>query len=376
MEILVTIGYYFLVRLIFIDYKLIPWNLFTGMIVFGLYGAAALTEIMGLGQYTPYSKSMFVQSYVVQMAPEFGGYVRKVYIRANEPLQKGDTLFQMDPEPWQYHVDEYEAKLTEAGTNVAILSNQVDEARADVERIQVSLETVILEYEQIAEAAGKKAAAKIRAEQAAKNVDQLKADLKAARAKLRSAELAYTSEIDGQPTAIAEVIAQLESAKYHLRATTILAPSNGYVINMQLHPGSFIRLKQPVMAFVSTEEYWVAAAVPQRGIQHVRVGDTAQVALEMYPGEIFNAVVESVAWGNGNAQGIPSGVIPKQYSIIPGEAYMMRLNVIDEIPGKPLRFGATGLSAIFSHDAADVFVFLRKLEIQSESYLFYVYNPF
>ncbi len=48
MEIIVTIAYFFLVRLIFFDYKLIKFNLFWKFVVFGIYAGAALTEIIAL----------------------------------------------------------------------------------------------------------------------------------------------------------------------------------------------------------------------------------------------------------------------------------------------------------------------------------------
>jgi hypothetical protein len=47
-----------------------------------------------------------------------------------------------------------------------------------------------------------------------------------------------------------------------------------------------------------------------------------------------------------------------------------------EKPGYPLRFGASGLLAIYTKEAADLLVVLRRIEIQSESFLNYVYNPF
>ena len=50
MEIIVTIAYFFLVRMIFFDYKLLRFNLFWKFVVFGIYAGAALTEIIALGQ--------------------------------------------------------------------------------------------------------------------------------------------------------------------------------------------------------------------------------------------------------------------------------------------------------------------------------------
>jgi len=133
MELLITIAYVFLVRLIFFDFHLLRYNLFWKFVTFGLWVAAALTEVIFLGQYTPYSKAMFVQSYVVQMAPEFGGLVTEVYISPNQQVKKGDPLFQMDPTPWQNKVDLQQAKLAAANTDVAELHQQVVEARAAVQ---------------------------------------------------------------------------------------------------------------------------------------------------------------------------------------------------------------------------------------------------
>jgi multidrug resistance efflux pump len=376
MEVIATIAYFFLVRLIFVDYKVLKFNMFWGFVVFGLYTAAVLLEIIGLGQYTPYSKSMFVQSYVIQMAPEFGGLVQSVNIKANEPIKKGDILFQIDPGPWQYKVDEYEAQLTAAGTNVAILSEKVDDAKSTIDRIQADLKTAIIQFKEISGAAEKKAAAAIRVEQASLKVDELKAELRSAKTSLNITVLNYQSEINGQPTEIAEAVANLEKEKFHLKATTIVAPSDGYVINLQLHPGGYVRLKSPLMAFVNTEEYWLAAKVSQKGMQHVQRGDKAQVAFAMYPGEVFDAVVESAVWGNGNAQGLPSGQIPREWRENPANDFMVRLRLTEEHPDTPLRFGANGLAAIYSKEAPDIFIVLRKIELQTESYLFYLYNPF
>jgi len=103
----------------------LKFNLFWKFVVFGLWVAAVLTEILSLGQYTPYSKEAFVQSYVVQMAPEYGGRVKEVFIASNTPIKKGDPLFQMDSEPWRNKVNEYEAHLASADTTVQKLGQQM-----------------------------------------------------------------------------------------------------------------------------------------------------------------------------------------------------------------------------------------------------------
>ena len=49
------------------------------------------------------------------------------------------------------------------------------------------------------------------------------------------------------------------------------------------------------------EDAWLIATVPQRGISYLQPGDKAQFALEMYPGKVFEAEVENVAWAAGSS---------------------------------------------------------------------------
>jgi multidrug resistance efflux pump len=316
MEILVTAAYYFLVRLVFFEYKWLRFTLFWKFVVFGLWSAAALTEILMLGQYTPYSKELFVQRPVIQISPEWGGIVASVPVRPNLPVKRGDVLFQMDAQPWR-------EKVNELKPQVDIAKRHYDDAAAlvaaEAER-QVMLQQRRDEYE--------------------------------------------------------SVQAELAKAQYNLDHATIVAPTDGYVINLQLRPGAFIRLKSPVMSFVSTEEVFLFALFPQRATQFVQPGDRAQFALEMYPGKVFEAAVDSVIWGIGNAQMIPSGILPTEEELVPAGVFVVKLKLPEEDPDHPLRFGASGLATILSQASPDIFVLLRRIEIQSEAFLFYLYNPF
>jgi len=375
MEILITIAYFFLIRLIFFDYKLLRYNLFWKFVTFGLWGLAALTEVIFLGQYTPYSEQVFVQSYVVQMAPEYGGLMKEVYVTQNQEVKKGQPLFQIDPSEWQSKVDEYTAKLAAADSSVADLNQQVVEAKSAVKRAEANLKVTQTKYKQVAEAAKSSAASQLRLESVSNDVMVKQADLETAQANLIRAEIALNSDVGDKHTAVAEASAQLAKYQYHLDSTTVVAPSDGYVSNFQLYPGGFVRLKQPVMAFINSEEHWLLATIPQRGAEHIRRGDKAQVAFDLYPGKLFDATVDNVVWASGDAQGVPGGILPKTGQIKGSDLFMVRLNITDN-PQYPIRFGASGLVAIYTQDAPDILVVLRQIELQSESFLNYLYNPF
>jgi multidrug resistance efflux pump len=371
-----TIAYVFLVRLVFYDFKLLRFNLFWKFAVFGLWIGAVLTEVIMLGQFAPYSKDAFVQAYVVQMAPDYGGLVKDVYVKANTPVEKGDPLFQMDPERWQYKVDQHVAQLAAADTSVAELAQQLKQADARVEQIAANLEVERVIFRQIEDAAAQSAASLLRVESVRQQVLSLEAELRGAEAAQKSAKIALDSNVDDQPTAVAQVLAELELARYNLKYTTIRAPSNGYVSNLQLHPGSFVRLKSPVMTFISSDEHWIVAKTLQQGIQRIAPGDSAELAFDMYPGKVFAGVVESVVWASGNAQGQPTGRLPNEQDIQPTKEFFVRLRLTQQNPQYPLRFGASAMVAIYSRSCPAFIKLMRQIEIQSESYLNYLFNPF
>lgn len=376
MELLITIAYAFLLRLIFFDYRLLPFNLFWKFVAFGLWGAAALTEVLALGQFAPYSKSAFVQTYVVQMAPEWGGRVEQVLVEPNVPVKKGDPLFRMDPTQKQHEVDQYTAQLAAADTQVAELAQNLAEAKARVRKIMADLEMEKVMFNQISDAAGEGAASRYRLETVRQRVASLEAELLASKAARDAAQLALDSNVQGKPTAVAEVLAKLNQARYELSNTTVVAPSDGYVSNLQLYPGAYIRLKTPVMTFISSEEHWIVAKTLQNGVQRLAPGDKAEVAFAMYPGKVFDAEVVSIVWANGNAQGVPSGILPPEQQVQPGMEFFVRLRLTDPDPANPMRFGARAIVAMYSEDCADFLKLLRQIEIQSESFLNYLFNPF
>jgi len=131
---------------------------------------------------------------------------------------------------------------------------------------------------------------------------------------------------------LAAVKAEFADAQYKVDNATIVAPSDGYVVNLQLRAGEFIRIKTPVMTFVSSEEAFIFAKIPQRATRHVVPGSRAQYALEMYPGKVFETTVDHVIQATGNAQLAPSGILPTEEQITTTSTFIVKLRAEDTDP--------------------------------------------
>jgi multidrug resistance efflux pump len=417
LELLVTIAYLFAIRLVFFDFKWLRFSLVWALVLGGIYSGAVLTEIILLGQFTPYSKSVFVQRYVIQMGPQIGGEVVEVHAKRGTTIKKGDPLFSLERDRFQYKVDELEASLVIARQNVKELGAQLGAAGARVAHeneklkqaaIQVELAKATLaaaeakekfdkdESDAQAQMAAKGVTTARRAERAQqshqislekvvgarKDVKEAiliaadRSELLEAEAEYRKVQLSLDAMIDGKHATVRETEAQLLSAMVKLKERTVYAPIDGHVINLQLQPGTVVRLKTPVLAFVSSLEPWIVVKVRQKGAQYIAVGDLGEVAFDMYPGKIFPAVVEHTIFGSGNAQFVASGLLPTEQQVEPGEHFFVVMRLTEEHPEFPQHFGAKGIASIYTRAAPDILKVLRKIEIRSESYLNYLYNPF
>ena len=290
MELLVTIAYFCLVWLIFYKYHFLRFNLLWKFMVFGVYALAVLTEVVLLGQTTPYSKELIVERYVIQLAPQFGGLVTEVHAKANEPIKKGEPIFSMDAQTWKERLQKATAELEASKHEQSAMEAELAEANR---RLADALELV-----------PKQVMAEQELEIRQDRVEGLKAQI----AGIVSKQHGLETEVD--------------KAKYNLDHAIIVAPVDGYLIDFQLRPGAFIRLKQAVATFVSSEELYLLASVDQRASQWIRSGDNAHFALSMYPGRIFKAKVDQVISATGRAQFLPSGVLPREEAIVPSDIFM------------------------------------------------------
>ena len=162
MELLVTIAYFCLVWLIFYKFRLMRFNLFWKFVVFGLYCAAAMTEVIVLGQTTPYSKELMVERYVIRLAPEFGGIVSAVHAKPNVPMKKGEPIFSMDATPWQDKLDEAAAKLSAAQNNKKAAQAKLAEANLNLRDAEVLVSKKVMAAQKLDESRNQVAEAQAR----------------------------------------------------------------------------------------------------------------------------------------------------------------------------------------------------------------------
>jgi multidrug resistance efflux pump len=89
---------------------------------------------------------------------------------------------------------------------------------------------------------------------------------------------------------------QLEQAKLNLNWTSIYAPADGYVTNMNLLNSTFVSPGTPFALFVDAASFRVDAYFQETKLKHIQPGDRAIVTLMGHHRRPLEGVVESIGY--------------------------------------------------------------------------------
>ena len=414
MEILLLGIYCFFVWLIFIKLKLLPWTTPFKVAAAIIPVVALVTMLLLLNIFAPTTNDVRVVKYVVPIVSQVRGRVIEVPVENNRPVKKGDVLFKIDPTPYEIEVRSLEAKLVsdqaKVGADQAKLTEmqarlpdvasderqlieQLNQATSNVTALQASLDLAKKRVAQNTELTAAGAGNKFDLEQAQTNVTELEGQIAAGRASEQQVREKLSGRVKGDfaPVAgvkaqIAEAIAQvrvsqsvadatraqLENARWDLTQTTVRAPGNGTMVNVQLRPGYFVAGMpfNEVMTFVDTE-YQIFALFGQNELHQVDPGNEAEITLDTYPGHIIKAHVDSVIWAQSQGQLDASGNLPNTGFNPPPGQFPVKLVVAKQDNPLFLAAGARGATAIYTEHLALLHI-IRKVLLRVSSYTDYI----
>ena len=107
---------------------------------------------------------------------------------------------------------------------------------------------------------------------------------------------------------------KLEQAKLNLQWTSIYAPTDGYVTNMSLLPGTFVSPGTPFALFVDKASFRVDGYFQETKLRNIKPGDAAVVTLMGHRDQRLEGEVESIGYAINppnlaNTEG-PDNLIP------------------------------------------------------------------
>jgi membrane fusion protein (multidrug efflux system) len=234
----------------------------------------------------PSTDDAYVQGHIINIAPQIAGKINQVAVVNNQVVKQGQSLFSIDPEPYQLAVNKAQAQLDLDQKNAERYITLANEGRAS----------------------------------------KLEGD--EARAKLEVSK------------------ATLAEAKLNLQYTQVTASRDGIITNLSLREGNVVAAGIPLFALIEAGNWWVDANYKETQLKRIYPGQSAKVELDMYPGLIFRGVVESVSGGSGAAFSLlpPENATGNWVKVT--QRFAVKVKLLEQDPQHPFRIGASSTVTI------------------------------
>lgn len=375
MDLLIILTYVAIAWSIFKIFK-IPVNKWTvpTAALGGVFLIGALILLMNYNHPYTYLAQKAVIS--IPLTPQVTGIVSEVTDKQNIMIKKGEVLFKLDPTRYQARVDRLQADLMTAIHSTESLKSQLDAAVANTTRVTAERDRLFKDYQRYLQ--GSKARVNPFSESDIDNARQnyLAQDalVKGSIAEQSQIRSQLDSMVNGEQSQIVSLRAQLTEAKYNLDQTVIRAPSDGYVTQVLIRPGTYAAALplRPVMVFIPQQKRQIIAQFRQNSLLRLEAGDEAEVVFNALPGQVFPGklitILPVVPGGSYQAQGTLQSL-----TLTPGSDGV--LAVIELAPNEQvdaLPDGIFAQVAVYSDHFSHVSV-MRKVLLRMTSWMHYLY---
>ncbi|WP_408585881.1 HlyD family efflux transporter periplasmic adaptor subunit [Novosphingobium sp.] len=229
----------------------------------GLTGVLVLVAIWaGLALFNyyqddPWTRDGRIRADVVRVAADVSGLVTAVHFDHDQPVHKGDVLFEIDPSRYRIALTEAEtgvrqaeADLAAARAGLAGAQARVSEARREAVRNRGLGELVASETTEQSESKAREGVAA--AAEAGAAIAQAEARLSAAHD-------------------------AVDLARLNLARTKVVAPVDGTLSDVALRVGNYVSAGSPVMALVDTSSLRVEGYFEETKLPNIRIGQRATI---------------------------------------------------------------------------------------------------
>ena len=204
----------------------------------------------------------------VKISPEVAGEVIEIPVIEGQTVKKGDLLVRIKPDFYQAQLEQQEAALASARAASVLSQARLTKAEQD--------------FKQANELYGKQLVSEADFTSAKTNIDVAKAEFDSSLAQIRRTE------------------GSLSQARDSLAKTTIYAPMDGSISSLTsevgervVGTGSFAGTE--IMRIADLASMEVRVKVNENDIINVKVGDTAAVTVDAFPGRKFTGVVGEIS---------------------------------------------------------------------------------
>lgn len=295
----------------------------------------------------------YAQAARADISANISGRVTRIYVRDNQPVRRGDPLFELDKRELVLSLDDAKARLAGARLQVAALKATYLQRQADLHAAEDTLVYRTREFERQKRLAAKGISPQTQLDEARHSLEQARQKVVAARQEKMNIRALLGNDpgidINAHPDVL-QAKAMLGRAQLNLSYAVIKAPFDGVVTKVEgLQVGDYIRAAVPVFPLISRKSIWVEANFKESELAHMRSGQKATIEIDAYPGRSFHGSVESFSPGTGSSFSLlpPENATGNWIKVV--QRLPVRISIDDPDPKLPIHSGLSAVVEVDTH---------------------------
>ncbi len=286
----------------------------------------------------------YVDGTVALVSSRVAGTVTDLYVEDNWMVKEGQLLLTLDSRDFDVRVQQAKAQLDRARQSVDELVAEVQAARSGVELAQSQYRQARIDYDRAVQLKNQGVVSSEYYDQANTGLKIAAADQALAEHQFTQAEAALGGPLEDHSRYDRPVVVQaeaaLKAAELDESYTKITAPFTGIVTHKSAHVGNRIQVGEPLLAIVPLGKLYITANFKETQLTDVRVGQHATVEADIYPGYVYSGHVDSISMGTGAAFSLlpPENATGNWVKVV--QRVPVKIVIDGPIPeDKPLRLG-------------------------------------
>jgi multidrug efflux system membrane fusion protein len=318
-----------------------------------LFAAVLVTDLH------PRTDDASVRANFIEITAEVSGKLTSLPVRDNVFVKKGDLLFEIDPRPYEYALQQAlsdqealeqqivdakrkiaseksaveaasaaevnsKTEIKTAGSGIDVASAAVNRAKANVVAAEAQLTYAVNNLHRVEPLLEKKYVTVDQVDQANTSVRTAQGNYDQAQAALREAEAQHQQSVLRRMEADSAAVestarlgqalhnvdtldtlmsqrpgraSRVDQARLDLERCRVVAPFDAYVTNMNISVGAYARPGAAMFTLIDTTVWYVVANYRESKLKNIHLGSSVDVFLMGHPDRKFQGVVESIGYG-------------------------------------------------------------------------------
>ncbi|MDB6079360.1 MAG: yjcR [Akkermansiaceae bacterium] len=346
--------------------KLAPANMIR-KILGRIIGLAAILSALVLGAKVasqtganPQSRDGVIRANVIGIAPRVSGPILRLHVINDQIVKKGDVLFEIDPEPFEWavksaraNIDAADGELINSKTGIEAQISQAKSAEASLEKAKTSLQQATDSYNRMEPLAKDRYVS-------AETLDSARSARDTAAAAVRMGE----SEVAAAHSAVKNdaplwakrraAEASLGQAELAVRDCRVVAPFDGRVVGLGISEGAFATAGLTVITLIDMGDWHVEANFLENDLHRLKPGTKVRLEIMTDAATTYVGRVESVSSGVALSPEPPSAraslpVVQRELDWVRlAQRFPVRIRIEPPPPDEVLRIGTVVTATVES----------------------------